>query len=357
MKRTRLLAATLLALLACQPVFAQDIVAYRNTDGVNRTDVSVANPLPVTNAAGATAAAQATANASLASIDTKTIASAVSSVNSSATPLGISGVFTGTGVDVTAYASATVTVFADQASAANGLSIQQSINGTNWDITDTYTVSASSSKNIAVPIFGQYLRVVYTNGGVAQGALRLQTILHARQPWGSSVKPIDGLSSENDMQTVIATNLLKNSASSATLDMQRSITAVDGIGTGVAAVAPASCSAAVCGQVPTVLSNTSAPAVVKASAGNLYSVSVTLLAGQGPGFVMVSNTATVPADGAVTPLVCRYLPAGPGSWSFDLTTAGIPKRFGTGIASYFSSDANCRTKTAATFEQMEVTFQ
>lgn len=67
MKRTRLVAPALCALMIASPVLAQDIIAYRNTDGVNRTDVSAANPLPTTagalSASGVTSATTTLASA------------------------------------------------------------------------------------------------------------------------------------------------------------------------------------------------------------------------------------------------------------------------------------------------------
>lgn len=130
--------------------------------------------------------------------------SAVSATNSSVTPLGISGVFTGAAVDVTGYSSVTVGVFADQASATDGLSIQQSSDGTNWDSLDPYTIPASTGKVFGVVPNLKWLRVVYTNGGVAQGAFRLQSVLHVYAARGASVRPQDARTNDNDMDEVLS---------------------------------------------------------------------------------------------------------------------------------------------------------
>lgn len=103
----------------------------------------------------------------------------ISTNNSSTTPLGIDAVFTGTAEDVKDYSSITVNVFANQASATNGLSVQWSSDGTNWDIaTETFTITASTGRSFRFSPLARYFRIVYTNGGTGQAAFRLQTILH-----------------------------------------------------------------------------------------------------------------------------------------------------------------------------------
>lgn len=128
----------------------------------------------------------------------------ISTNNSSTAALGISGVFTGTSDEITNYSSVTVYVFADVASATDGLSIQQSSNGTNWDVTDVYTIPASTGKTFGVQCTARYLRVVYTNGGTGQAIFRLQTILHINEQRTASVRPQDARSNENDFGEVVA---------------------------------------------------------------------------------------------------------------------------------------------------------
>lgn len=71
--------------------------------------------------------------------------------------------------------------------------------------------------------------------------------------------------------------------------------------------------------------------ILKASAGNLYGYNV--VAGASAGYLMLFNSTTVPADGAVTPLKCIPIAANAGiDRSFD-----IPRRFGTGIVLVFST--------------------
>ena len=127
-------------------------------------------------------------------------------LNSSTTTLGISGVFTGLAEDIKDYSVITLSVFADQASATDGLSIQQSSNGTNWDIVKTFTVSASQGKLISVQAAARYFRVVYTNGGVAQGAFRMMPIFKQGNQKGSSQRTSDAATNEEDLEQVWSYN-------------------------------------------------------------------------------------------------------------------------------------------------------
>jgi hypothetical protein len=187
--------------------------------------------LPTTSGGGtsdSTAANQVIGNASLSSIDTKTptvgqktmaasspvviasnqsaipvsdsIPSVVSTNNSSIATLGIAGVFTGTSEDVSNYSEVRVSVISDQSSAVNGLSIQFSKDGTNWDFTDTYTVTGGTANTFVSPRYAQFFRIVYTNGGVAQTSFRLSTILNKVMGRGSAVRPQDARTNEIDTE-------------------------------------------------------------------------------------------------------------------------------------------------------------
>jgi hypothetical protein len=97
--------------------------------------------------------------------------------NSSSTPLGAGIAFTGSATEILNEGIIFISVFSNVASATDGLSIQQSTDGTNWDHSDVYTVPANSGKNYAINPHAQYVRVVYTNGGTLQTSFRLQTII------------------------------------------------------------------------------------------------------------------------------------------------------------------------------------
>lgn len=79
--------------------------------------------------------------------------------------------------------------------------------------------------------------------------------------------------------------------------------------------------------------------VVKNSAGNLYSVSVTT--GASAGRVLVHNTTAVPAAGAVTPVDCAIVAAN----STVMLSYDPPLRLGTGISVSFSTASTCFTQT------------
>jgi hypothetical protein len=126
---------------------------------------------------------------------------AVDTNNSTSTPLGIGEAFTGTATDILNYGTVFVTVYSDVASATDGLDIQQSPDGTNWDNGDSYTVPAGVGKNYAVNPHCRYLRVVYTNGAASQSEFRLQTILKGNST-ESSHRIQDSIVDDDDARLV-----------------------------------------------------------------------------------------------------------------------------------------------------------
>ncbi len=102
----------------------------------------------------------------------------ISTANSSTATLGSGATFTGTFEDVSAFADVSVIVFADVASAANGLKIEWSSDGTNIDEDDLFTIAAGTGRRYGFGIMSRYVRVRYVNGGTIQAAFRLQTIYH-----------------------------------------------------------------------------------------------------------------------------------------------------------------------------------
>jgi len=101
-------------------------------------------------------------------------ASALSTVNSTTTPLNAGVAFTGTSESTLPYGALLLNVFSDQASAAGGLQVEWSQNGTNWDYIQSFTISASLVFQRAFPIVAPFFRIVYTNGRVNQATFRLQ---------------------------------------------------------------------------------------------------------------------------------------------------------------------------------------
>jgi len=96
--------------------------------------------------------------------------------NSSTVALGAGGVFTGTAFDITSYAAINVNVKADVASATNGVKVEFSPDGTNWDHSHSTTYSGTTGVGYIFNAEFKYARVVYTNGASAQAFFRLQTI-------------------------------------------------------------------------------------------------------------------------------------------------------------------------------------
>lgn len=128
----------------------------------------------------------------------------ISTANSTAVALGIGGVFTGAWEDVTEFSDIRVSVFADQPSAADGLQIQQSSNGVNADISDNYSIPINTGKLYSESAACKFYRVVYTNTGTAQTVFRLQTKLHKGYGKGSSVRPQDARTNDNDHEEMLA---------------------------------------------------------------------------------------------------------------------------------------------------------
>jgi hypothetical protein len=108
-------------------------------------------------------------------------------------PLGISAVFTGAARDSrfnpipntlaatagvvwqTLYSTFNVSLLADQASAANGVVIQGSYNGTTWNNVALSALVLSVPLILSVPVTYPLYRVVVTNGIVAQTAVTIAT--------------------------------------------------------------------------------------------------------------------------------------------------------------------------------------
>ena len=139
--------------------------------------------------------------------------SLVSTANSSVVNLAANAVFTGAAEDVSEFSTIVVGVFSSATSATDGLSIQQSPDGTNWDQVDLFTVPATTGKSFSAGVQAQFFRIVYTNGATTTTSFRLQTI-HCRQmKKHSSVRPQDGRSNDNDVEETASFMLGYNGAS------------------------------------------------------------------------------------------------------------------------------------------------
>lgn len=124
--------------------------------------------------------------------------------NSTSALLTSGSTFTGAWVDVTSFSNMTLIVFADQASATDGLVFEFSTNGVNVDDNDMYSIMASSGQQISVPLVAQYVRIRYVNGGTNQGVFRLQSKFHGAYPKGSSQRIGTPINNEQDAELVLS---------------------------------------------------------------------------------------------------------------------------------------------------------
>jgi len=100
----------------------------------------------------------------------------VSTGNSSTATLAGDAVFTGTAEVVTGYGGIAILAYSDVASAENGLSLQSSADGTNWDSQLPVTLAAAKREIHTLAVISKYFRVVYTNGSAAQSEFRLEVM-------------------------------------------------------------------------------------------------------------------------------------------------------------------------------------
>lgn len=105
--------------------------------------------------------------------------SVLSSGNTTTTPLAANATFVGAWEDVSAYSTIVSTGYVDQNSSTNGAVIQFSNDGTTV-IRQSFTSVTAPNYGfpVVLPVEARYFRVVYTNGGTAQGVMDLQTYYH-----------------------------------------------------------------------------------------------------------------------------------------------------------------------------------
>jgi len=119
-----------------------------------------------------------------------------STLNSTIATLGIGGVFTGVGENVTDYKSIGINIIASHASAIDGLEIQFSSNNSDWDLIHYFTIPATTGKFFNLPVEAKWFRVKYTNGGTQQSSFRLQTVYHATTTQPSTLRLSDDVDGE-----------------------------------------------------------------------------------------------------------------------------------------------------------------
>ncbi len=155
--------------------------------------------------------------------------------NSSTTNLSASNLysFAGTSISTLGVNAIQVSLFADQNCTVN---VQQSPDGTNWDIIDTYKYYASTNFGITVQAINSYAKVVVTTNSLTTTVFRLQTCLcpiveavpRTLDQYGNfkvavnKITDLYGFSSENtpmgELRTVIPTRLVGATFEGTTLD-------------------------------------------------------------------------------------------------------------------------------------------
>lgn len=66
--------------------------------------------------------------------------------------------------------------FSDQ---GGTLLVDQSSDGVNWDVSDSFTITGGTGKEFLVQLYGPYWRLRYTNGGTDQTAFRISATTQA----------------------------------------------------------------------------------------------------------------------------------------------------------------------------------
>lgn len=117
--------------------------------------------------------------------------------NSTDVALGANGVFTGSWVEVTNSNGIAIGIFSDQNSATNGLEVQYSSNGIHIDHIHYYNYLASSA-GVGFQLIAEFrfYRLKYTNGPVAQGSFRMQSVLKATGLFPSQYRIARGITDE-----------------------------------------------------------------------------------------------------------------------------------------------------------------
>ena len=85
-------------------------------------------------------------------------------------PLAASATYTSTTLSLGVYDKIVGSVFADQ---TGTLDVNQSYDGTHWDVQSSITVSASTPTGFNISVVAPYAQLVYTNGATAQTVFRL----------------------------------------------------------------------------------------------------------------------------------------------------------------------------------------
>lgn len=159
--------------------------ANQQTDALTDAELR-ASAVPVTAAQGTHDNLNANANIQVGDSDVSDtnqvpvkVPGTVDTNNSTTSTLTSESNFTGTFTDITDVSTLVILLRSDQNSAADGATIEWSIDGVTVDRTLRFTyLAAAGGLYFALPREAQFYRVNYTNGGTNQGTMRLEVILH-----------------------------------------------------------------------------------------------------------------------------------------------------------------------------------
>lgn len=124
--------------------------------------------------------------------------------DSSNIPLLANATFTGIGFDTLDYALIFVTVFANVASATNGLCVQTSSDGITWRDGDCFTIPANVEKTFSIQTNKKYARLRYVNGNTNQSTFDLHVVAKKTNSKPSSHRILDSIVSDDDATLVKA---------------------------------------------------------------------------------------------------------------------------------------------------------
>lgn len=348
----RLISRLLLAFvaLAPAPAMAQNICSFVGPDGV-RVSCSAANPLPTTSAGGggggaSVAQGSATSGQSGSLVQSATTTAAPTYTTATTNPLSSD---TSGNLRVIATGAATAAQLPASLGAKTGVNSLSIVPATDA----TLPVTNATASNLNAAVVGNVANVTGDSGNPVKVGGVFNTVL----PTATTGQRIDAqYTARGEALTTLSQSGLSATIAAATADGQtgtglttRSFCYVsnstnwdrcrgDAVGAYSVLTPTASANNAIAPGSSTVVESSH---VAKASAGNVYRVSITT--GGTAGYLMGFNATTAPADGAVTPSLCRVIAA---NSSLSVSYADMPARWGTGITFVFSS-TGCFAKTAS----------
>ena len=194
-------------------VTVSNFPASQTVDGTVTANLSATDNAVLDAIAASAAAIEAgqLADGHNVTIDNTTLAitndDTISTNNSTTSPLGNGATFTGTGDDVSDFATVTCQLYADEGSATDGMTFQFSTDNSNWDDVYSFTMAGGETRRFQFPVCAQYFRIVYTNGATPQGAFRVQTLLK-RQNTNTSIHRIEDNVSTDRSATLVKAGLI-----------------------------------------------------------------------------------------------------------------------------------------------------